>query len=227
MSSAEESSAGSRVPVALHPGVVDLMGVLAYGELSAFERLAEDSRHAPTLSGRAALAAMAGAEMAHYELIEEFLDARGVSVQDAMGPFVAPLDEYHRSTAPSSWLESLVKAYVGDGIAADFYREISGMLDVESGETVRLVLAETGHSEFAEREVSAACAADPRITARLKLWGRRLLGEAVIQAQHVLARRDDLAELVITGSSDLAGIAALFRRLQNQHTRRMRSLGLG
>jgi hypothetical protein len=30
---------------------VDLLGVLAYGELSAFDRLAEDARAAPTLPG--------------------------------------------------------------------------------------------------------------------------------------------------------------------------------
>ena len=215
------------VSPASHPGVVDLMGLLAYGELSAFTRLAEDSRAAPTLAGRAALAEMAGAEIGHYETLDAFLAVRGVSVQDAMAPFVAPVDYYHRSTAPSNWLESLVKAYVGDGLAADFYREIAGMLDTDSGAVVREVLGETGHSAFAEREVNAACTADPRIRSRLTLWGRRLLGEAVIQAQHVLAARDELAALVITGSSDLAGVAVLFRRLQNQHTRRMRSLGLG
>ncbi|MGZ4517261.1 MAG: ferritin-like fold-containing protein, partial [Mycobacteriaceae bacterium] len=120
----------------VHPGVVDLMGVLAYGELSAFDRLASDARTAPTLAGRAALASMAAAEMGHFELIDHFLDARGVSVQTAMEPFIAPLDAYHASTAPASWLESLVKAYVGDGLAADFYREIAGGLDADTGSTV-------------------------------------------------------------------------------------------
>ena len=45
---------------------VDLLGVLAYGELSAFDRLAEDARQAPTLAGRAALSTMAAAEIGHF-----------------------------------------------------------------------------------------------------------------------------------------------------------------
>ena len=32
----------------LSPGVVDLLGVLAYGELSAFDRMAADARYSPT-----------------------------------------------------------------------------------------------------------------------------------------------------------------------------------
>ena len=39
--------------------VVDLLGALAYGELTAFDRLAEDSTTAPTTADKVALAAMA------------------------------------------------------------------------------------------------------------------------------------------------------------------------
>src|SRR3954471_2811081 len=90
---------------------VDLLGVLAYGELSAFDRLAEDARSAPTLAGRAAMASMAAAEIGHFRLIENHLRGMGVAVDDAMRPFVARFDQFHASTAPRSWLESLVKAY--------------------------------------------------------------------------------------------------------------------
>lgn len=209
-----------------HPGVSELFAVLAYGEISAFYRLAEDARMAPTPAGRVALARMAGAEIRHFETLESALTERGIDVYEAMAPFAKALDDYHASTHPSTWLESLVKAHVGDGIAADFYLEIAGALDPSVGAVVREVLAETGHSEFVVHEVSAAVRSSTKEKDRLMLWGRRLLGEAITQAQFVMAQREELTDLVLSASGDLNGVAALFDRMQERHSERMEVLGL-
>ncbi len=206
--------------------VVDLLGVLAYAELTAFDRLAEDARLAPTLTGRAALARMAAAEIAHHVRLTERLAELGADPAAAMTPFTSALDTFHESTRPSTWLEGLVKAYVGDGLAADFYREIAAFLPEPDRALVLDVLHDTGHADFAVREVRAAIAADRRLAGRLALWGRRLVGEAITRSQAVIAEHDRLADLIISGTGDLAGVGRLIERITSAHTERMTALGL-
>ncbi len=206
--------------------VVDLLGALAYAELTAFDRLAEDARLAPSLPGRAALARMAAAEIGHHCRLVERLEQLGADPSKAMAPFVPALDAFHESTRPSTWLEGLVKAYVGDGLATDFYREIAAFLPDPDRALVLEVLADTGHADFAVREVRAAIEADRRLAGRLALWGRRLVGEAITRSQAVIAEHDGLAELIITGTGDLAGVGRLTERITAAHTDRMKALGL-
>lgn len=209
--------------------VVDLLGALAYGELAAFERLAEDAKLAPTLADKGKLAAMAAAEFHHFDALRERLAQVDVDPTEAMQPFVTSLDEFHRQTAPSDWLEGLIKAYVGDSIASDFYREVAIRLDSDTRALVLGVLDDTGHSRFAVEKVRAAIEADPRVGGRLALWARRLMGEALSQAQRVVADRDALSTMLVGGLADgfdLAEVGRMFSRITEAHTKRMAALGL-
>lgn len=210
--------------------VVDLLGAIAYGELSAFERLAEDARLAPTLEDKVALAAMAAAQVEHVLRLRDRLAALGAAPDAAMEPFRAPIEEFHRHTAPSDWHEGLVKAFVGDGLAADFYREIAAHLDADTRDLIVESLEDAGHSAFVVERVRADIERDPRLGGRLALWARRLMGEALTQAQRVAADRDALSALLAGGVDrpglDLAEIGRMFTRMTERHTARMQELGL-
>lgn len=221
--------ASSSVEPHYRAAVVDLLGALAYGELAAFERLAEDAKLAPSLKDKAELAKMASAEFHHFEQLSDRLSAIDADPDAAMQPFATALDAFHLQTAPSDWLEGLVKAYVGDSIASDFYREVAARLDTDTKELVLTVLADTGHAHFAIENVRAAIEADPRVGGRLALWARRLMGEALSQAQRVVADRDALSTMLVGGVADgfdLAEVGRMFSRITEAHTKRMAALGL-
>ena len=215
---------------AYREAVVDLLGAIAYGEISAFERLAEDAKLAPTLADKVAIAGMAAAEFGKVGRLMTRLDELGADGFEAMAPFRVAIDHFHDYTAPSDWWEGLIKAYVGDGLANDFYREIAAYLDVDTRDLVVSSLDDGGHAAFVIDRVRAGIKQDPRLGGRLALWGRRLMGEALTQGQRVVAERDALSALLAGGVDrpglDLAAIGRMFARLTERHAARMDELGL-
>lgn len=210
--------------------IVDLLGAIGYGEISAFERLTEDARMAPTLEDKVALLGMASAQHAKVAPLTTRLSELGVDPYAAMEPFQEPIDDFHAHTAPSDWWESLVKAYVGDNLANDFHREFAVHLDSATCDLIVSTVEDEGRSEFVVGRVRSGIAADPRLEGRLALWGRRIMGEALTQTQHVAATREALSELLAGEMSiaglDLAAVAEMFNRITQRHIERMGRLGL-
>lgn len=213
-----------------NPAVIDLLGVLAFSELVAFERTAQDAKFAPTTSDKIKLGAMAVKEFQHYESVAIHLSQMGVEPLDAMAPFVDPLTQFHNTMQTSTWTEGILKAYVADGITADFYREISPYLDDATAELVKSVTADVGLNEFALEHIKNAIAKDAKDAGKLALWGRRLFGEMISQATLVANSRPALVGLFANPpagvENQIDSISTLVSRLTVGHSRRMDALGL-
>ncbi len=208
-------------------GTVDLLGAIAYGALTAFERLAQDGAGAPSLADKVTLATVAGQQVDHLQRVRGRLAELGVDLTDAMAPFHRAFDDYHAHTRPKDWLEGLMWVYVGSGFADDFYAEVAVHVDDATRALVDEVLTDGGQDDFVVRHVRAGIEADPRVAGRLALWGRRLVGEALGQAQRVAVDRVGLTALLMGAAGvDVVAVNRMFSRLVENHAARMRLLGL-
>ncbi len=210
--------------------VIDLLALLAVSELTAFERMASDSVLAPSFADKASMGELATTEFKHFIALRNRLVELGADPEIAMEPFRQTLEDFHAKTKPTDWLEGLMKAFVGDGIALDFYKEISSYVDPRTRELVLEVCDDLSQAAYVVERIRSAIEEDPKVAGRLALWGRRLVGEALSQAQRVAAERDALAALIIGGvdrpGADLAEIGRMLARLTDSHSKRMADLGL-
>ncbi|MET4061470.1 hypothetical protein ABIB35_003043 [Arthrobacter sp. UYP6] len=206
----------------------DLFGVMAYGELSAFERMSSDARFSPTLHDRTVLARLAVREYEHFERVSDHLRTLGLDPETAMLPFQPSVDAFHDRTRPADWFESLMKFYVTDAISDDFYQSVAARLDPVTAELVLGLQEAEPAGEVLEARLQQALSDDPRLASRLALWGRRLVGEALTQAQRVVLERAVLGGLLQDTDQGAYEdeLKALFAALTRNHSRRMSRLGL-
>ena len=211
-------------------GAVDLLGVLAYEELTTYQSLSVHAFTAPDLASRLALCRYAVADFTHLHLIDRRLAELGSTLEEAMAPFTGVIDDLNRRTRAETWLEGLVKASVAAGIVADFHRELARLVDPRTREVVEQVVADDAKSDYLIEAVRAAIEPGSKEASRLSLWGRRLVGEALTQAQQVAADREGMALLLVgtddRPGADLGEIGAILRRVTARHTERMTRMGL-
>ena len=96
---------------------------------------------------------------------------------------------------------------------------LSGGLAGAAGQRVHAILAADSGEAIVVAELLAATAANPRLAARLAMWGRRLVGDTMLLARWTLRPSDN-------HDSDEARIEPVFTELIAAHTRRMDALGL-
>jgi hypothetical protein len=216
---------------------IELLGLVAQLEDVAFARLAADAALAPSSEQRLALTRFAAAAVARRDRVLARITELGGDPVAALRQYDHVLDDFDARTQPSSWWERLLKAYVGYGVADDFCRIAADGLDETSRALVLEILDDASHADLAVAELDAAGSSDGVLTARLALWGRRLVGESLGVVQRLLVQRPGLVRVLTRSREDEAPVTEpaaantnqptkLFGELTAQHTRRMSRLGL-
>ncbi|TRW44319.1 ferritin-like fold-containing protein [Georgenia yuyongxinii] len=205
--------------------VADLLGLYSSIQLAAFTRLAKDAQHAPDLPGQVTISRMAAGELAHLDELERLARELGADFYDTTARFADLLGDLDRRTAPGDWWERLMKTYVAYGMLADLQRALSADLDKTLRAVVEEILADNGYADYVVATVGPVAAGDPQLKARLALWGRRVVGEALGIVQRALDEHPGLlGALPEGGEADAAG--RVRNQLTSGHARRMDRLGL-
>lgn len=219
---------------------IELLGLLAFAELSAQMRLAVDAALSPTPAHRlthAGLSANAhGRMVALTNLIAEY----GVDGQSVVVRYNDAFADYESRTRSETWYERVLKGYVGHSVALDFCKLVAEALPDNLQERITAIIGKTNESENAAAILSAKSESDPTFASRLALWGRRLVGEALGQIQGLVISNPALERLVIAAAHNLGTevssptvqeqqkleTAWVFSKLTADHARRMDRIGL-
>ena len=212
------------------------MGQLAYLQLSQFEILTNELKFSPKTQYKAELSEAAAKSFEKYRAISKKLAGLGVDPTDAMDPYVERIETFHSRTAGNSWHESVIKVYLVSGLLDDFYRRLAIGLEPTLRADVEKALNDKKFEAFAKRVLLESMAADPQLPSSLALWGRRLMGDVLLELRGAFDNRKlaglpktkkltavDERELNLAAYSK---IEPLISELIGAHTIRMDALGL-
>ena len=194
------------------------LALLAFGELTGFERMATNATTAADLDDKVILARLASQSFANFEQLSQHIDQMGQDVIELCQHFEPTFSTLAERTRPRDWYESLMKGFVFDGIMNDFYRTAVDEL-VEPGYSLAIaILDDTRASDYARNRLTAEVAEDTQLASRLALWGRKLVAETLGRARSLLT--DPIHGI----DEDL--VVEMIPSVTSNHSRRMSALGL-
>jgi hypothetical protein len=106
-----------------------------------------------------------------------------------MDPFVERIETFHSRTNGIDWFESIIKVYLVSGLLDDFYRRLAIGLDPISRAEVEKALSDKKFEQFAKKVLTESMAQDPTLASRLALWGRRLMGDVLLELRAAFDNR--------------------------------------
>lgn len=212
------------------------LGQLAYLELSQFEILTNELKFSPTTADKAELSEAAAKSFQKYRSIAKILSTNGVDATDAMDPFTERIETFHSRTNGIDWYETVVKVYLVGGLLEDFYKRLAIGLPGEIRDDVEKALKDSTFERFAKAVLIEAMRVNPELASRLALWGRRLMGDVLLELRAAfdnrkLAGRSKTKKLTLDEERRVnleaySKLEPLISELIGAHSLRMDAIGL-
>lgn len=208
----------------LRPDPVALLARTAYLELSLFEAASSVAARASDLADREVVTRVAARILGQHTALVDLLTEQGEVPAVAMQPYAADIDRYWRRFGETGWHESVLTLHLATGLLNDFFAQLGAGLPGSLADRYCAVLTADLGQESLVQVLSAAIAGDRRMTSRLALWGRRIVGDTLLVARSALdAVRDPSGVPVET---EERRVEPVLNDLIAAHTRRMDRLGL-
>lgn len=202
------------------PAAAGVAARIAYLQLLQFQELSALVTEAPALADKQALGRSAGFALERHELACSFLESRGLDASAQMKRVAAEVDSFATRVVGRDWNERILTVFLTSGILHDFYEAVLPLLD----ETDRVALEPTIDDEESQQALHeilvAAIDANHGSGDRLAMWGRRLVGDALLACRRVVG----LAETHDAEADE--ALDPIVSELTAEHSRRMNALGL-
>jgi hypothetical protein len=165
------------------------LGQLAYHQLSSFEILTNELKYSPNTAYKAELSAAASKHFLRYKTLAKSLELLNLEPAEAMDPFVERIETYNSKLTGVDWYEALLKVYLTQGLLDDFYRRLAVGLDAKLQAEVTKTLADKTFEKFVVKTLNAAMQNDEVLKSRLALFGRRVMGDTILEVRATLDDR--------------------------------------
>jgi hypothetical protein len=208
----------------LVPDTMTFLGKSAYVQLMLFENLSRIVTTAPTIEAKSAMSDVASAALAKYQGLTREIERQGADPAEVMKPFSREIDSFQRRTQGHDWHESVTTCYLSGGFLNDFFARLATGLPTAVAARVTAILTADSGEAIVVSELLGVTEGNPRLSARLALWGRRLVGDTMLIARWALRESDSAASTA--GNTDEERLEPVFTELIAAHTRRMDALGL-
>jgi hypothetical protein len=206
---------------------VELLGVLAYGQLRSFAAMSSAVRFAPDARAADRIAGFASREHGAYRALHDHLAELTDLPTAAMDRQKGLFDRFFERAPLDDWFGAMVFFAFGIPLARDFMRTVVPMLDPVSGDVVLRTLEDRADVEDAAIALLRSELTDDATRERARGIVADLLGQALTSFQQAAGDSDALSVL-LGAEEDEASVEVrrLAMGLLTSHRGRLVELGL-